>query len=402
MSQAQALVEREWHPMAAAVAEPVTAVSRLATASRRLVFVDYARALAVLFMVQGHALDALLAPPYRQGALWDGWLFLRGLTSCSFLVLSGVAFSVTSLRHWEAQRSWSPRVFKRVRRALFFLAFAYLLRFPAGHIDHAQWVSPVAWQSFFVVDILQVVAVSLLALQGLVALSPGPRQFVQASGAAAAAIVLATPVVWAADWSSWPAWLVAYLTTSGGSLFPLFPWAGYLLAGAALGIVYEARAKESSPVAPSRWLMTLGATTFAAGTVSLLLPWSAYVQADVWRSSPAVFLVRGGGVLIVLGLIARLSRGATGAPSLVRALAAESLLVYVAHVSLLYGSRWNSSLGRLLGPQDLTATLAWIAVLFAGSSVLAWTWYRAKADAPTVASLVRIGVISALFGSVLA
>lgn len=400
MNGGHALVERQWQPAVAAAAEPAMLVQRAAQA-RRLVSVDYARALAVLFMVQGHALDALLAQPYRQDALWEGWLFLRGLTSCSFLLLSGVAFSVSSLRHWEAQRTWSSRVLKRVRRALFFLAFAYLLRFPAGSVGHLSWVTAEGWQSFFVVDILQVVAVSLLALQGLVAVSRGPRQFAAAAGAGAGAIVLLTPVVWAADWSSWPAWLAAYLSPSGGSLFPVFPWAGYLMAGAALGVAYDTRARQSSAVTPSSWLMAIGAAAFAAGTASLWLPWSAYVQADVWRSSPAVFLVRGGAVLVILGVVARLSHGMTAAPALVRALAAESLLVYVVHVSVLYGSHWNAGLGRWLGPQDPGGTAAWIGLLFVASGAMAWAWHRTKQDAPSVARFVRLGVISLLFGSVL-
>jgi uncharacterized membrane protein len=403
MTPAQALVEHDWQPMAGAgTVESVSVVSRRAAVAGRLVFVDYARALAVLFMVQGHTLDALLGQSYRHGVVWGAWLFLRGLTSCSFLLLSGLAFSVATLRHWDAHRTWSPRVFKRVRRALFFLALAYVLRFPAGHVEHLQWVSAAGWQSFFVVDILQVVAVTLLALQALVALSRGPRQFAFAAGLAAAGVVLATPVVWAADWSSWPAWFAAYLTPNGGSLFPVFPWAGYLLAGAALGATHDERARRTASVAPPRWLVALGASAVAAGAASLLLPWSAYVQGDVWRSSPAVFLVRGGSVLVILGMLARVTQGMTAAPDLVRALAAESLLVYVAHVCVLYGSRWNAGLGRLLGPQEPAGTLAWIVVLFAASGGLAWTWYQAKKGTPAIARLVRLAVISWVFGSVLA
>jgi hypothetical protein len=135
--------------------------------------------------------------------------------------------------------------------------------------------------------------------------------------------------------------------------------------------------------------------------VSLWLPWSAYVQADVWRSSPAVFLVRGGAVLLVLGTIAGVSRRATGSPALVRALAAESLLVYVVHVAVLYGSRWNTGLGRVLGPLEPAATFAWIVGLLAGSFVLAWAWHRAKLDTPVAATIVRLGVIGVLFGSLL-
>ena len=45
--------------------------------SRRVIFIDLARALAVLFMLYGHALDALLAPEYRTGTWFDVWTLDR-------------------------------------------------------------------------------------------------------------------------------------------------------------------------------------------------------------------------------------------------------------------------------------------------------------------------------------
>lgn len=57
----------------------------------RILFIDLARAVAVLLMVQGHTIDALLAPEYRTSLQYNAWLYLRGLTSCTFLFLSGAA-----------------------------------------------------------------------------------------------------------------------------------------------------------------------------------------------------------------------------------------------------------------------------------------------------------------------
>jgi len=368
---------------------------------RRLVFVDFARALAVLFMVQGHVLDVLLASPWRQGALWDGWLFLRGLTSCTFLLLSGLAFSVTSLRRWHDHRRWSPQVGRRLRRVAFFVALAYASRFPAGSLFDLEWVTAGGWRNFFAVDILQTIGVTLLVLQGLLALAPTPRAFAAIAGALAAGVSAATPLVWSADWSGWPAWLAPYVSPAGATVFPLVPWSAYILLGAALGAMYDRWAAERPPEAIARVVTGAGLALVAGGTVLALMPWVHYGHPDFWRTNPSIFLVRSGAVFAVLGVVMFGSRRRAVAPAVVEALGAESLVIYVAHVALLYGSTWNPSLGRILGPQGPAATLGWVVVLLAASALVAWAWHTCKRRAPRVAAGARLATFAFLFGSLL-
>lgn len=105
----------------------MTATGTGATAARRpsgatrVIFIDLARALAVVFMLYGHTVDALLAPAYRSGPLFDVWQFQRGLTSCLFLLLSGFAFSIATTRHWASHLAPSPALLKRVRRFALFI-----------------------------------------------------------------------------------------------------------------------------------------------------------------------------------------------------------------------------------------------------------------------------------------
>jgi len=368
---------------------------------RRLVFVDVARALAVLFMVQGHTLDVLLASPWRQGAFWDGWLFLRGLTSCTFLLLSGLAFSVTSLRRWEDHRRWSPQVTRRLRRVAFFVALAYASRFPAGSVFDLEWVTPGGWRNFFAVDILQTIGVTLLALQALLALAPTRRAFAAVAGSLAAGVSAATPLFWAADWSGWPAWLAPYVSPAGAAVFPLVPWSAYILLGAALGAMYDRWTAERPPEAIARVVLSAGVGLVAGGAALALIPGMHYGHPDFWRTSPSIFLVRSGAVFAVLGAVMYGSLRRAQAPAVIEALAAESLVIYVAHVALLYGSTWNPSLGRILGPQGPAATLGWVLVLLAASVAVAWAWHTGKRRAPRMAAAVRLATFTFLFGSLL-
>jgi uncharacterized membrane protein len=74
--------------------------------SRRVIFIDLARALAAVFMLYGHTVSALLAPRYQTGTWFEIWVFQRGLTSTLFLLLSGFAFSIATGRHWASHAQY--------------------------------------------------------------------------------------------------------------------------------------------------------------------------------------------------------------------------------------------------------------------------------------------------------
>lgn len=375
-------------------ASPEEAAPRPRTS--RVVFLDLARAAAVLFMIQGHTLHQLLDPVYERAVTFQAWLFLRGLTSCMFLLLSGFAFSVASHRHWDELRQPSKRLLRRLTRFFFFLALGYFIQFPMGRFVHLPFATDARWQSFLHVDVLQVVAASLLLLQGLAVLAGRRRRFAMTSAALAWLIVLATPFFWTQAWvGRVPLWLASYLSDETGSNFPFFPWGAFLFFGAALGMAYSEAGARRPQWQTAAALAALGASLLIVGTVTFLLP-LRILEADLWRAGPSMFTIRLGLVLILLGGIAFACRTLTRLPGPVLALSQESLTVYVVHVAFLYGSLWNPSFGRLLGRQDLVRTLAWIAVLTVSMGVLAWAWNQTKRHRPALTYALRVVIASAL------
>lgn len=135
--------------------------------SARSVFVDLARAVAILMMVQGHTLHVVLASDLRTGAAFYLWSFLRGLTSCTFLLLSGFVFTLATHRHWTDHFASRAAVVRRFRRFGFFLLLGYALHFPMAKVAHLYGMSAERWQSFLIVDVLQCIAVMLATLQVL-------------------------------------------------------------------------------------------------------------------------------------------------------------------------------------------------------------------------------------------
>ena len=367
-------------------------VATFQAASSRVLFVDLARACAVVFMIQGHTLNVLLAPALATGAIFSSWLFLRGLTSRLFLLLAGFAFAVATSRHWDAHRQLSVRSWRRVRRFTFFVLLGYSMRFPVSHLRDLQYVGAAHWQYFMTVDVLQCIGVGLLLLQLLVVVSKTRARFAYAAATLCALVVVATPLAEAGQWAArMPVALGAYLSTAGGSLFPFLPWGAYLLLGAALGVLYVDWGAARQPAFVARVLLAGGAAVLAAGLLLQVFHLGPFRQADFWSTSPNLFLVTAGSALLLLAGFAHASRHLHRLPAVVQALAQESLIIYFIHVCLLYGSGWNPGLRSIIGSHlGLAATAGWILVLVSSMALLAWGWSRLKRDHGWAAALTRL------------
>jgi uncharacterized membrane protein len=375
---------------------PAPAVASPASPGR-VIFIDLARAVAVLLMVQGHTIDALLHPDLRWSLSYNAWLFIRGLTSCTFLFLSGAAFSITAIRHWDQQRTFTWRWFRRVRRFAFFLALGYLIHFPMGRFWHLQFANEERWRSFLTVDILQNTASTLLVLQAFVWVCRTPRTFLWLTASLCVALVFLTPLAYGVDWVRHvPLWLASYMYPGTGSLFPLFPWAGYALAGAAFGVAVAPYSTRDKLPGLELLMFRAGGGLVIASSLLAQLTFEPYSTYDWWRVSPVHFALRLGCVLLLLAgftwVSLRLRRLATP----LQALAEESLLVYAVHVAVLYGSLWNVGLGPRLGWQQPAAVLQWILVLWAAMIALAWTWNWLQHAHPRLAVLSRVTTITSL------
>ena len=163
--------------------------------SHRVIFIDLARALAVVMMVYGHTASALLAPQYRAGPWYDAWQFQRGLTSSLFLLLGGFAFSIATSRHWVSHIQWSPAIVKRVRRFSLFILLGYALHIPVSRLADLGNATDERWRSFLAVDVLQLVGVTFILIQMLVMMTRSRRVFM-AVCFPGAMIIAATPWVW--------------------------------------------------------------------------------------------------------------------------------------------------------------------------------------------------------------
>lgn len=352
--------------------------------AQRVIFIDFTRAMAVVFMLYGHAVDALLAPAHRQGAVYDAWQFQRGLTSCLFLMLSGFAFSIATARHWTSHLSLTPAVLKRARRFGLFILLGYSLHLPTL-VTQLMYASDAQLQPFYAVDVLQVIGVTFVAVQLLVMAARQQRLFARTAMALAVLSMLLAPIAWQIDWARvlHPA-LAAYLTPASGSLFPLLPWAGFILLGAALGQLYAHRGASTLPQYAT-WILVVPGLCVAAVAAGL-----RHVQDSLFGGPfgyvPADMLLRAAVCLLILGGVAHVTRHLTRLPHVFGAVAQESLVVYFVHLLIVYGSIWNRGLAHgfalSLSPMQL---LPIVVMLITGMVLLAWQWNWWKHAHPRIA-----------------
>src|SRR5262245_51893284 len=133
--------------------------------TQRVVFLDLLRALAVVMMIVGHTIDALLLDEYRNYDYlsFKLWQFTRGMTAPIFLLTAGTVF-VYLLRSTALPLRDNPRVTKGVKRALLLIALGYLLRFPSPFAVGVFSALDEQWRAFWIVDVLHLIGVGILLL----------------------------------------------------------------------------------------------------------------------------------------------------------------------------------------------------------------------------------------------
>ena len=345
-------------------------------------------------MVQGHTLDVLLQPSYQSAWWFSTWQFCRGFTAPTFLFLSGFSFALATIRRFDEHTVVGPKLFSRLRKFAFFVLLGYAMHFPAHSVRDLNYVPAEGWQSFLQVDVLQTIGISLVFLQLLVLALKSKKLFAGATIAGSLLIAFTAPLLWRNDAvTQLPVAVRSALIGTAGSLFPLLPWASYVLLGAGLGTVYLTVARESNSLFKAS--IPAGMMLMLAGVYSESFFHRVYGDVNFWPTTPHLFLTRIGFVMAILGVGTFALSWMQSSARTLRSLAEESLLVYFVHVDLLYGSVWNSGLRNYIGG---TLTFAhayvWVIAMISAMTLLALRWNRIKKTHPWRSFALRTTVIA--------
>ncbi|MBP1653668.1 MAG: hypothetical protein H6Q28_224 [Bacteroidetes bacterium] len=329
--------------------------------SHRIEALDVLRGIAVVIMVLGHSVDSVLSPAVRTTDVFRAYDAIRGFTAPLFLFIAGLAFMVATERRWKEYRTPGRPVAKRLGRMLFLLVVGYALHLPYFSFEKVvRDASSAQIAQFLQVDVLHCVAVTLLVLQAIVFVSRTPAVAARIAGGLAAGIALLAPLLWSVDLSgSLPRFVTPYLNTFQPSVFPVVPYAVYMLAGAVVGRIYlGSRANGTEPAVMGR-VLVVAAVGAVAGMMSAMLPVQVYPLHDWWKANPGLILVR----LFVVFTIAATFLSAGSVPRALSrplgVLGRASFLIYTVHLVVVYGSSVNDGLMQRIGQRlDMSAALA--------------------------------------------
>lgn len=304
--------------------------------TNRLFFIDAMRAWAILMMLQGHFIDGLLDSFYRDGSniVFSTWQYFRGITAPVFFTVSGFIFTYLLIR--VPERGWdNPRVKKGIRRGLQLLIIGYLLRMNLFGLFSGQ-----IYDSFYLVDVLHCIGLSILAVVGMYLLSSNRSKNVFPLLLLGTTIVLFLfePLYKESSFSLLPNFIANYFTKANGSVFTIIPWLGYATIGAFLSILFT-RFKNFRYLYLTAISIALGLGLFLVFYSSRSFIWLHEVtQIDLFlRIEQNNYLfIRLGDVLIIFAVFMVLRRFMSN--STILKIGASTLTIYVVHFIILYGS----------------------------------------------------------------
>ncbi len=319
----------------------------------RIIFIDLMRAFAVLQMVQGHTTDVLLANSYRSAEFpaYTIWLFMRGMTAPIFMFSAGTVFTYLFRLIKEPYKN-NPRVKKGYKRVILLVVLGYLLRYPTATVVDFSQVTADQWNIFLAVDVLQCIGIGLLLLMICAWIAEKFNLHDYLVFAAGTLIFfLLHPVFANIQWKEFlPIPLSGYFYKGTGSIFPLFPWVGYVIAGGVFGSYLAKNPMVFKTVKFSTRIFVIGALLLGGALlVNYLLQTQWNAGFDTWIDSPLLSIMRLGFVLILNAVVSFISLKAETIPRFLILVGRNTLLIYIVHLMILYGSAWNPGLILLFG-----------------------------------------------------
>jgi uncharacterized membrane protein len=324
----------------------------------RRAYLDWLRGVAVLIMIEAHTLDSWTQAADRARGAYKWSIVVGGFGAPIFLFLAGIAIALAAgSRLRKGMRDAETAALTR-RRGWQIFGLALLFRLQSALLGGG------GLQSVLKVDILNVMGLAMLAAAVLWGLGQRTswRAMLLSGGALAAAML--TPVIRGTTRLDWmPDPIEAYFRPIPGLTgFALFPWAGFVLAGGAIGLWLDAAQTPRDERRVIVALSWLGPALVVAGYATALLP-SIYRESSFWTSSPTFFVLRLGVLTAAIPIAYAWTSVARGR-SPIQELGIASLFVYWIHVEMVYGVLSSPIHRRLMFEQTLLAFVVFSVFLY--------------------------------------
>ncbi len=373
----------------------------------RYLFIDLYRGLVILFMLQGHVFRALLDIEIIQSPWFQFHDFFHGISAPAFLFGSGLTFVLATRKKWEKYHHWNSVLARRLNRLLIILLLGYILHLPFMSMRKIVVEGTQAdYLSFFQSDVLQCIGFGLLLLHGLIFFFKTERRFYGLVLATTVGVPLLTPLIWQINFlEHFPPFFSQLMNSQHGSLFPLFPYVAFLFAGVLVSWEFMLAVEHNRADSFMKRFFVLGPVFILIGVFFHLIPIAIYPHQQFWFTSPNYFMIRIGALLVITSTVWFVVQKFKTLPKWITILGKESLLIYVVHLAILYGSVVNAKytikkiIGTNLTLPEVTITFTIFTLSMIG---LAFFWdylKREKTNTYRLIQLIIAGIFFTLFFS---
>jgi len=368
----------------------------------RYISADLLRGLVIIIMIEVHVFNAFLIPELRQTGWFSILNFINGLVAPSFLFVSGFAFQVSSGSKLDEMRKLGKAFWKKIGRIFQIIVIGYALHLPFYSLSKIIYEStPQLIESFYAVDVLQCIGFGLLFLFLTRLLIKSDKVYHYFLIASLVVVTLISPFLWKIEFTNYfPVFVSNYFNRIHGSLFPIFPWLNFLLAGGIFAKYFvDARERNIEEkfiklFAITGFVVLLLGHLFYSGlfskTLTSILP------------NPVFYLERLGYILVLFFVCWLVDKKFNIKKSFILDASRESLLVYWLHLIIIFGAFWGGkSLAMIIGPKlDALEALGVTIVLIFFMIIAAKLWGWIKKIYPKHASIfvkVIVGVLLLVF-----
>lgn len=348
---------------------------------QRLMFLDVARGIAVLWMIQVHITNQLVDPALRSSYVFRALNLSNGYVAPTFMFCAGAGLWIALSRKGNDYLVLGRPLWDYLRRLAFILMWAYLLHIPYFSLERWLVATPAELAPGLQIDVLQTIVYASVFTLGVFLVVRHLQATTWIAGALAMAVMTGSSFVWQTDPSTWAHPVVAY-AIGPQSPFPILPWAAYVFAGVAVGgLLMQVENRQRAAI----WMLGLG---IVAPTIIFAVKWMPFASpydATWWQTSPGVHVFRICGTLTLLGMLMLMEARMQGSKParFLQTVGNESLFMYIGHLLLVYGAVGNylrDALG-LASSGYATIAVAWLVVTAPLVAAMYW-WHTFKREQP--------------------
>jgi uncharacterized membrane protein len=349
----------------------------------RLIFIDIARSIAILLMLEGHFVDDSLMDVYRDhtNKIFTTWEFIRGFTSPMFLTLTGVVFVYLLLGNNHLDYFKNNRVTKGFKRSIELLFWGYLLQVYAFHV--LQCIGVGIFTILLLYGMYKLIKIFPLWIYFFIG----------------ATLIFTTYIYFGTIPKElyWPVNAPTFIQNmfhGPYSIFPILPRMGYTLYGAMFGVIlydYKENVKKWSFA-----ISTIIIGVFLYFFLKEILIFTDHkmgntiyhiYKLDWLYECLGVVMIALGTLMIIEKLLGEIK------PNLFLKMGQNTLTIYILHMVILYGSITGFGLNRLfhnsLNPYHIiVATLSFLSIFF----ILIYNLDRIKAKLSFILNPIKLNV----------